>query len=265
MRHARLPIACLLAAVLMACGASATPTAPAPTQAVGGTVGPTTAAPSATTQQAAATPGVASPMVPPTTSAAPATPATPATPRAAASPGTPAARKRYAAPPPLTIDPTKRYTARIKTDQGDIVVALNAQDAPLTVNNFVFLAREGFYDGVIFHRVIPGFVIQGGDPTGTGTGGPGYAFNDEPVKSKYEAGSIAMANAGRNTNGSQFFICDGPGCASLPPNYNHFGKVIEGLEVVTRIANVPKTRGSDGQQSKPITPVVIATIEITEE
>jgi cyclophilin family peptidyl-prolyl cis-trans isomerase len=175
------------------------------------------------------------------------------------------ARRRYAAPPPLTIDPNKRYTARIKTNQGDIVVALNAQDAPVTVNNFVFLAREGFYDGVIFHRVIPGFVIQGGDPAGTGTGGPGYSFRDEPVRSKYEAGSIAMANSGPNTNGSQFFICDGQGCASLPPNYNHFGKVSEGLEVVTRIASVPKTRGSDGQQSKPITPVVIATVEITEE
>jgi peptidylprolyl isomerase len=165
----------------------------------------------------------------------------------------------------MTIDPAKTYTATISTNHGDIVIALNAQDAPITVNNFVFLARDGFYDNVIFHRVIPGFVIQGGDPTGTGTGGPGYRFQDEPVKGKYEIGSIAMANSGPNTNGSQFFICEGPNSTTLPPRYNLFGKVISGQDVVTAIANVPKTTGGDGAQSKPITPVVIRTITITEQ
>ncbi len=144
-------------------------------------------------------------------------------------------------------------------------MALNAKDAPVTVNNFVFLAREGFYNGVIFHRVLPNFMIQGGDPTGTGTGGPGYKFADEPVKGKYEIGSIAMANSGPNTNGSQFFICEGQSCTQLPPSYSLFGKVSAGQDVVTRIANVPKTIGGDGAQSKPTTPVVIATIEIVEQ
>lgn len=175
-----------------------------------------------------------------------------------------ASRKQYGAPPAMAIDQNKTYTALIKTNQGDITVALNAKDAPVTVNNFVFLAREKFYDGVIFHRVIPGFMIQGGDPTGTGTGGPGYKFPDEPVMAKYEVGSIAMANSGPNTNGSQFFICEGAQCTSLPANYNHFGKVTAGQDVVTKIANVPRTTGGDGAQSKPVTPVVINTIEITE-
>jgi cyclophilin family peptidyl-prolyl cis-trans isomerase len=173
--------------------------------------------------------------------------------------------KQWPAPPAMAIDQNKSYTALIKTNQGDITVALNAKDAPLTVNNFVFLARERFYDGVIFHRVLPGFMIQGGDPTGTGTGGPGYKFADEPIKTKYEIGSIAMANSGPNTNGSQFFICEGQNCTTLPASYNHFGKVTAGQEVVTKIANVPKTTGGDGAQSKPVTPVVINTIEITEQ
>ncbi len=172
--------------------------------------------------------------------------------------------KRYGAPPPLTIDVNKGYTALIKTTKGDIKVELNARDAPQTVNNFVFLAREGFYDNTPFHRVISGFMIQGGDPTGTGAGGPGYRFNDETPKTGYEIGSIAMANSGPNTNGSQFFICEGQQCTSLPRNYNHFGKVVEGMDVVSRIANVPKTLGADGAQSKPTEDVRINTIEIIE-
>jgi cyclophilin family peptidyl-prolyl cis-trans isomerase len=172
--------------------------------------------------------------------------------------------KKYSAPPAMTIDQNKTYTALIKTSMGDITVALNAKDAPVTVNNFVFLARDHFYDGVIFHRVLPGFMIQGGDPSGTGSGGPGYQFPDEPVKGKYEVGSIAMANSGPNTNGSQFFICEGQQCTTLSPNYNLFGKVTAGQDVVSKIAAVPKTTGSDGAQSKPVTPVYITTIEITE-
>jgi cyclophilin family peptidyl-prolyl cis-trans isomerase len=115
-----------------------------------------------------------------------------------------------------------------------INLELNPAEAPQTVNNFVTLARDGFYDGVTFHRVVPGFVIQGGDPTGTGRGGPGYRFNDEPVRRSYKAGTVAMANAGPNTNGSQFFICleDQPG---LPPNYTIFGDVTSGMNVVRSI------------------------------
>ena len=109
--------------------------------------------------------------------------------------------KQYARPPEMAIDPQKRYKATIETSAGTMTAELSADEAPKTVNNFVFLAREGFYDGVIFHRVIKGFMIQGGDPTGTGTGGPGYKFEDEPVKRQYRRGTLAMANAGRNTNG----------------------------------------------------------------
>ena len=117
-------------------------------------------------------------------------------------------RKQYSAPPPLTIDVNKKYSAALNTSRGEIVCELFAKDAPKTVNNFVFLARDKFYDGTVFHRVIPNFMIQGGDPTGTGTGGPGYKFEDE-VKAnphKHQVGSLSMANAGPNTNGSQFFI-----------------------------------------------------------
>jgi len=157
----------------------------------------------------------------------------------------------------MQIDPAKTYTATIKTNLGTIVCDLFTSDAPNTVNNFVFLAREGFYDGVIFHRVISGFMIQGGDPTGTGTGGPGYRFADEPVQRPYKRGTLAMANAGRNTNGSQFFIMhrDYP----LPPNYTIFGKANSGEEVVDSIANTPT-----GAQDRPRTPVTIESITIAE-
>src|SRR4026209_1837320 len=114
--------------------------------------------------------------------------------------------KSYAGPPAQSIDPARKYTANIKTSAGDMKAELFPMDAPRTVNNFVFLARDGFYDGVIFHRVISGFMVQGGDPTGTGRGGPGYKFRDEPVNRAYSRGILAMANAGPNTNGSQFFV-----------------------------------------------------------
>ncbi len=119
--------------------------------------------------------------------------------------------KQYSAPPEMVIDPSKRYTATINTDKGDIVIELFADKAPRTVNNFVFLARDGFYDGVTFHRVIDGFMAQGGDPTGTGSGGPGYKFADEfhPALKHDGAGILSMANAGPDTNGSQFFITHG--------------------------------------------------------
>jgi cyclophilin family peptidyl-prolyl cis-trans isomerase len=165
--------------------------------------------------------------------------------------------KQYAAPPPLTIDLARKYVATIETSAGTMTAELFAEDAPLTVNNFVFLARDGYYADVIFHRVIAGFMIQGGDPTGTGMGGPGYKFADEPVKRKYLRGTLAMANAGPNTNGSQFFImhADYP----LPPNYTIFGKLTAGEEVVDTIANAPK-----GAQDRPQSPTTILSVTITE-
>lgn len=168
--------------------------------------------------------------------------------------------KQYSSAPAMKIDQNKTYIATIKTSAGDIKVQLDAKNAPLTVNNFVFLAREKFYDGVIFHRVIKDFVIQGGDPQGTGMGGPGYKFADEPVNGSYEVGSIAMANSGANTNGSQFFIIDGAQGAALPKQYNLFGKTIEGIDVVHQIAGAPK-----GAQDRPTQPVTITTIEISEQ
>ncbi len=144
------------------------------------------------------------------------------------------ASKQYSSPPPMQIETNRTYHAIIKTNKGDIHLQLNPAEAPQTVNNFVALARDGFYDGVVFHRVEPRFVIQGGDPTGTGRGGPGYKFNDEPVKRPYKAGTVAMANSGPNTNGSQFFICleDQP---SLPGLYTIFGDTVSGMDVVRNI------------------------------
>ena len=127
-------------------------------------------------------------------------------------------QQKFSEPPEMGIDPDKRYTARMDTSMGELVIALDAVKAPKTVNNFVFLALHHYYDGVIFHRIINGFVCQGGDPEGSGRGGPGYRFEDElPKPGEYEIGSVAMANAGPNTNGSQFFLISGPDGARLPP------------------------------------------------
>lgn len=144
--------------------------------------------------------------------------------------------KQWKTPPPMAIDPKKRYVATIETPRGVIELELYPEHAPVTVNNFVFLAREGFYDGVKFHRVIANFVIQGGDPTGTGAGGPGYRFEDEVKNNplKHERGVISMANAGPNTNGSQFFITHSPQ-PHLNGRHTVFGKVVKGMEVVDAI------------------------------
>jgi len=142
--------------------------------------------------------------------------------------------KRYEKPDQV-IDPAKRYTATITTDRGDIVIALDPSKAPKSVNNFVFLARDGFYDGVTFHRVVDDFVIQGGDPEGSGSGGPGYRFEDEPVQGEYIPGAVAMANSGPHTNGSQFFICTVDDRHKLTKSYNLFGQVVKGMEVVTSV------------------------------
>ena len=162
----------------------------------------------------------------------------------------------------MTIDTTKRYVATINTNQGSIVIELLPNDAPKTVNNFVFLAREGYYDGVIFHRVIEGFMIQGGDPTGTGAGGPGYSFEDEFVPSLVfdRPGILAMANTGpnTNTNGSQFFITTVP-TPHLNQRHTIFGTVLEGQDVAVAISKVPTNR-----QDKPLDDVVIQGIEIEE-
>jgi cyclophilin family peptidyl-prolyl cis-trans isomerase len=160
----------------------------------------------------------------------------------------------------MCIDPSKRYTAEIVTSLGSLTVALDAAAAPRTVNNFVVLARYHYYDGVIFHRIIQGFMCQGGDPTGTGRGGPGYRFEDElPAPGRYEIGSLAMANAGPNTNGSQFFIVSGRSGVGLPPQYSLFGKVVKGLEVVAQMEAVETDR-----LDRPRTDVVIESVTITE-
>jgi len=157
-------------------------------------------------------------------------------------------KKTYSSPPAMTIDTKKSYTATIETDKGDIVIDLFAKDAPKTVNNFVFLAREGFYDGVTFHRVIADFMAQGGDPTGTGAGGPGYRFEDEFSSHVHSAGVLSMANAGPNTNGSQFFITYAPQ-PHLDNRHSVFGKMTSEMSILESIV-----QGD-----------VIKTITITEE
>ena len=181
-----------------------------------------------------------SPVPTPTPTAAPsATPvAAPCTGKSFGSPlppkDAPANVHVYSAAPAMQIDTTKLYEATITTPRGSIVLCLEPSLAPKTVNNFVVLARNHFFDGLTFHRVEAGFVIQGGDPKGDGTGGPGYSFADEPVHGTYDPGTVAMANSGPNTNGSQFFICSGSQCSSLnsTPKYNLFGHVAAGFDVV---------------------------------
>ncbi len=168
--------------------------------------------------------------------------------------------QRFEGPPPMCIDVGHRYTAEMVTSKGTMVIALSPEAAPKTVNSFVFLARYHYFEGIVFHRVIPGFMLQGGDPTGTGTGGPGYRFEDElPKPGRYEIGSLAMANSGPSTNGSQFFIVSGPAGVRLPPQYSLFGKVVKGLDVVTAIDAIGTGSG------KPNERVVIESVTIAEE
>ncbi len=133
--------------------------------------------------------------------------------------------------PEHEIDDDTIYRATVHTNRGTIVMELDPQMAPRSVNNFVALARQGYYDGLTFHRVVPEFVIQGGDPDGTGRGGPGYRFEDEPVRGEYTLGAVAMANAGPDTNGSQFFVCIDDCTSKLQKNYNLFGYVVDGIDV----------------------------------
>jgi len=168
-------------------------------------------------------------------------------------------KQKFDAAPEMGIDPSKRYTATMETSMGTLVIALDPIAAPITVNNFVFLAAQHYYDGVIFHRIINGFVCQGGDPDGNGRGGPGYRFVDElPKPGKYQIGSLAMANAGPNTNGSQFFIISGPSGVQLPPAYSLFGQIVKGLDIVEMMQNVPT-----GPGDRPKDDVVIRSVTIT--
>lgn len=181
-------------------------------------------------------------------------------------------KQKFDAAPEMGIDPSKRYTATMETSMGTLVIALDPIAAPITVNNFVFLAAQHYYDGVIFHRIIKSFMCQGGDPSGTGRGGPGYQFADElPQPFKYIKGAVAMANAGSNTNGSQFFICaddlirkvDDPITGKrknfLEPLYSLFGQVVKGLDIVEMMHNVPTHKPAD----RPVDDVVIRSVTIT--
>jgi cyclophilin family peptidyl-prolyl cis-trans isomerase len=204
---------------------------------------------------------VACQAAPPPTPTAP--PPSPTSAPAAATTGGSTTVLQWKTPPAMTIDPSKSYSAVIKTTDGDMTADLFVKDAPVTVNNFVFLANQHFYDNVKFHRIIKGFMAQTGDPTGTGAGGPGYRFNDEPVSRKYLRGTLAMANAGPNTNGSQFFIMhqDYP----LPPNYTIFGQVTAGLDVLDKIANTPVAPSPSGEMSVPTQDVRITSISIQQK
>lgn len=174
-----------------------------------------------------------------------------------------AMKKTYSAPPKLSIDTKKKYTTTMTTSKGPMTVELFAAEAPNTVNNFVFLSREKFYDGTIFHRIVKDFMIQGGDPKGTGTGDPGYKFADEKITRDYKRGTIAMANSGPNTNGSQFFIMHGN--TPLPKNYVIFGQVTSGLETLDAIANTPTVDNGMGEESKPTETVTLQSVTITEQ
>lgn len=166
--------------------------------------------------------------------------------------------------PAMEINKTKSYQAILTTNLGDITIDLHADKTPITVNNFVVLARKNFYNNTVFHRVIRGFMIQGGDPKGDGTGGPGYKFDDEPFEGEYTRGTVAMANSGTNTNGSQFFIMHAD--YSLPKNYVIFGNVSSGLDVVDKIAEAPvKPDPASGESSKPVSPVMVTSVTIIEK
>lgn len=175
--------------------------------------------------------------------------------------------KTYDRMPEMQLKKDASYSAVLHTSEGDIEIGLLADKSPLTTNNFVALARDGYFDGVIFHRIVRGFVIQGGDPQGTGMGGPGYSFADElPPVLPYAPGVVAMANAGPNTNGSQFFICTGAHSSGLNshPNYSVFGQVTSGMETVMKIDGAPVAMAPGGEMSRPKEEIRITSIEIKE-
>ena len=191
---------------------------------------------------------------------------TPGTPKPSPTPTGTARTLQWPSPPAMTVDAARAYVATIKTNYGDIVVQLLPKDAPVAVNSFVFLARQGFFDGVKFHRVVKDFMVQSGDPTGSGSGGPGYRFADEKVVRDYLAGTLAMANAGANTNGSQFFIGLADLRTRLAKDYTIFGTVTSGFDVVQKIGNVPvASKYPGGEVSSPTVDVHINTVTIEEK
>lgn len=203
--------------------------------------------------------------------AAPATPtsapakATSQAPQTQSSQGGNPVAKQYSAPPQMAIDANKSYTATLHTTKGDIQVELFPKDVPNTVNSFVFLAKDGFYDNVRFHRIIKGFMVQTGDPKGDGTGGPGYRLKDEPVTRKYDRGIVAMANSGPNTSGSQFFIMHSN--YGLPPSYTIFGQVTDrkSLDVLDAIATSPVATSRGGENSAPTEDIRITSVDVAEK
>jgi cyclophilin family peptidyl-prolyl cis-trans isomerase len=179
--------------------------------------------------------------------------------------GTSARTTSFTKPPPLCITPGKAYAATINTSKGAFTIALDNKAAPVTVNNFVVLARYHYYDGIPFHRIIPGFVIQVGDLTATGSGGPGYKFDDElPKAGSYKIGSVAMANSGANTNGSQFFVITGDAGVQLPPQYSLFGTVTDGMPTVKAIEAVGTPASATDPGGKPTQVVTITSVTIKE-
>jgi cyclophilin family peptidyl-prolyl cis-trans isomerase len=179
--------------------------------------------------------------------------------------GTQSPQLQWSSPPAMQIDVNKQYDAVVHTNYGNFTIQLFAKSAPHTVNNFVFLAKHNYYDNNQFFRIIQSFMIQTGDPTNTGTGTPGYSFNDElPPKDPYGPGIVAMANAGPNTNGSQFFICTGAESQSLPPQYTEFGKVVSGMSTVQKIAAIPVVANPNmgGEMSKPTKKAYIESVAI---
>lgn len=179
-----------------------------------------------------------------------------------------ASKKRWDKMPEMSIDPSKQYSAVFHTNKGEFTIDLFANDAPTTVNNFVFLAKNNYYNGVVFHRIIETFMVQTGDPTGTGAGGPGYNIPDELGSDhKYDVGTVAMANTGMpDSGGSQFFICTGEVCSNLnsQPNYTIFGQVTKGMDSVSAIAKTPVGPSASGEPSSPTEKITIDSIDIIE-
>ncbi len=255
--------AALASAALAACGGggSATETPKPAASAPSGLAGTAQAIASAVPAGAASTVQAVASAVPGGAAASPAASPAVNTANVASRDG------KYKTPPPMTIDKAKKYTATIATNKGTMKAELYADTAPVTVNNFVFLANDHFFDGVIFHRIVAGFVIQGGDPTGTGMGGPGYGFANEPssLTRNYEKGTLAMAHSAQpNSNGSQFFICldNLTAKGALPKEYNVFGKVTDGLDVVDKIAATPTKPDQRGEKSVPTEKVFMESVTI---
>ena len=231
-----------------------------PTTRSGSTTATTTGA--ALTESTTTAPAIAAPSttLPPPTSTAAVGGAAATCP---ALDGSATPRRSFASAPPDCIDPKATYSAVVATSEGSFTISLDAKRAPKTVNNFVFLARSKFYDGLTFHRVVPGFVIQGGDPLGNGQGGPGYEFADElPDQPGYAVGAVAMANSGANTNGSQFFVVTGELGLAVPGRYSKFGKVTKGLDIVKAIEKLGKEPAADNTEYPPIRTITITSVII---